>query len=277
MSDRSENEFSVGKVAGQEPGREVEITLVVPVYDEEDNIVPFIKEVKAMLALPHQIVIIYDHDEDLTLRQKSAVLAIDRTVAFVKNSGGRGIVNAIRTGFAAATTRYVVPIMADLSDTPATVRDMYRKVQEGHDLVIASRYCDGGRKVGGPYIKAVLSKIANLSLHKITNIPTHDMTNAFILYRREMLDKIQIKSNGGFEVTMELIAKAYILGYSIAEVPTVNRERASGKSKFKLARWIWNYLYWYFYILIYSVVRRASGATNSRRHIRSPEARDRES
>jgi hypothetical protein len=55
---------------------------------------------------------------------------------------------------------------------------------------------------------------------------------------------------------MELIAKAYILGYRITEVPTINRERATGKSNFRLIKWIRNYLYWYFYILIYSIVRR---------------------
>lgn len=235
---------------------EVEITLVVPVYEEEENIVPFVEEVKAMLNIPYQIVIVYDHDTDSTLNKRDAVLAIDPTVAFVRNAGGSGVINAFRTGFNVAKTRYVVPVMADLSDTPATIALMHQKVLEGYDLVVGSRYCAGGRKIGGPYVKYLLSLIANLSLHKITKIPTHDMTNAFIMYKKEVLDNIYIRSSGGFEVTMELIAKAYILGYRITEVPTINRERATGKSNFRLIKWIRNYLYWYFYILIYSIVRR---------------------
>jgi dolichol-phosphate mannosyltransferase len=55
---------------------------------------------------------------------------------------------------------------------------------------------------------------------------------------------------------MELIAKAYILGYKITEVPTTNRDRRTGRSNFRLIKWIRNYTYWYFYILIYSIVRR---------------------
>lgn len=237
-------------------GTAVEITLVVPVYEEEKNIVPFVREVNAALRIPHQIVIIYDHDNDQTLTKREEVLAIDATVAFVRNTGGSGVINAFRTGFNVAKTRYVVPIMADLSDTPETIGVMREKMLEGYDLVVGSRYCAGGRKVGGPYIKYLLSLIANLSLQKIAKLPIHDMTNAFIMYKKEVLDNIHIRSSGGFEVTMELIAKAYILGYRLTEVPTVNRNRAAGKSNFKLFKWIRNYLYWYFYILIYSVVRR---------------------
>ncbi len=234
---------------------EVEITLLVPVYNEEDNITSLVQEIKKEIPLPHQIVIIFDHDEDTTLRKRDVLLAIDPQIAFVHNTSG-GVINAFRTGFDVATTRYVVPIMADMSDTPATVLDMHRKIGEGYDLVVGSRYCEGGRKVGGPYIKYLLSIIANRTLHKLTGIPTSDMTNAFIMYRKEVLDNIHIRSSGGFEVTMELIAKAYILGYRITEVPTVNRNRATGTSNFRLFKWIRNYLYWYFYILIYSVVRR---------------------
>src|SRR6476619_2520757 len=77
----------------------VEITLVVPVYEEEENIGPFVEEVKATLTIPYQIVVIYDHDTDSTLNKRDTVLAIDPTVIFVRNAGGRGVINAIRTGF----------------------------------------------------------------------------------------------------------------------------------------------------------------------------------
>jgi glycosyltransferase involved in cell wall biosynthesis len=234
---------------------EVEITLIVPVYNEDRNIVHLIEEIKNKIDHLHQIVIIFDHEDDTTLRQRNALLAIDPTIAFVRNTKG-GVISAFRTGFSVARGQYVVPIMADLSDTPSTIPEMYRKICEGYDLVIGSRYCEGGCKIGGPYIKYLLSLIANRSLHWLTGIPTHDMTNAFVMYRKDVLDNIHVRSSGGFEITMELIAKAYILGYRITEVPTINRERATGKSNFKLLDWIGNYLYWYFYIFIYSIVRK---------------------
>jgi dolichol-phosphate mannosyltransferase len=238
------------------PDPRVEITLIVPVYEEEENIIPFLIEVRSKLTLPHQIVVIFDEDRDGTLKRKQEILQIYPTIVFLKNEHGRGIVNAFKTGFANTSTRYVVPIMADLSDTPETIIAMYAIMCEGYDLVVASRYCQGGKKIGGPFIKYLLSLTANITLHKLTKIPIHDMTNAFIMYKTEILDKINIKSTGGFEITMELIAKAYILGCKITEVPTINRERAAGKSRFKIIRWIGKYIYWYFYIVIFSFVNR---------------------
>jgi dolichol-phosphate mannosyltransferase len=156
-------------------------------------------EVKATLTIPYQMVIIYDRDEDPTIKKKELVLRLDPTVVFLKNTNGTGVISAFKTGFNVAKTRYVLPMMADFSDTPATIMEMYRKIEEGYDLVVASRYCAGGRKVGGSYIKYLLSVAANLSLQKITKIPTHDMTNAFILYRKEVLDNIHIRSIGGLK------------------------------------------------------------------------------
>jgi glycosyltransferase involved in cell wall biosynthesis len=235
---------------------EPELTLVVPVYDEAENIVPFLQEVVTKIQIPHQALVIYDDDADSTLHRMGEAQATHGNVVFVKNSFGRGVINAFRTGFAAARTPFIVPIMADLSDTPETVKPMYTKILEGYDLVVGSRYAPGGRKIGGPRLKNILSRFANRSLHLISDIPTHDMTNAFIMYRRELIDEIEITSTGGFEITMEIIAKAYQGGYRISEVPTVNRDRSAGKSKFHLFRWILQYLYWYTYIVVFSLIRK---------------------
>jgi dolichol-phosphate mannosyltransferase len=234
----------------------VEITLVVPVYDEEENIVPFVKEVKSHLNISHRICIIYDDQDDTTLRKRDEVLAIDPTALFIQNTLGNGVINALKTGFSISNTRYIVAIMADLSDTPETINSMYAKIQDGYDLVVASRYCPGGKKIGGPLMKNILSRIGNLSLHYLSRIPTHDMTNAFIIHKKEVLDQINIRSNGGFEVTMEIIAKTFILGNRVTEVPTINRNREAGKSKFRIVSWIMKYIYWYFYILVFSIIKR---------------------
>lgn len=235
---------------------EPEVTLIIPVYDEEHTIVPLVDEIKRCVQPAWRALIIYDQDDDATLRKLDEITSQHDNVVFVRNSRGPGIVNAFRTGFAQADTPFVVPIMADLSDMPETVNVMHERIREGYDMVVASRYAPGGAKIGGPWLKNVLSRIANGTLHALTRIPTHDMTNAFIMYRRPMLDTITIESTGGFEITMEIIAKAFVLGYRITEVPTVNRDRAAGKSKFKLAHWILKYLYWFLYILGCSLRRR---------------------
>jgi dolichol-phosphate mannosyltransferase len=165
---------------------DIEITLVVPVFNEEDNIVPFVKEVSERVSISHRICIIYDHIDDTTLRKKAEILAIEPTAAFIQTRGDAGIINALKTGFEISQTHYIVVIMADLSDTPETINALYAKIQEGYDLVIASRYCKGGNKIGGPKIKKWLSWFANRSLHYLTKIPTHDMTNAYIIHKKKI-------------------------------------------------------------------------------------------
>ena len=234
------------------------VTLLIPVYYEQDNIVPLFEQICQFVSVPHVCMVVYDSDDDPTLLHVNDVLAIDGRAQFVKNAYGPGIINAMRTGFERASTTYIVPLMADLSDSPETVDKMYAKMQEGYDLVVASRYTAGGGKLGGPWLKNGLSRLGNSTLRRLSGIPTHDMTNAFIMHKKEILDQIKIRSSGGFEVTMEIIAKTYILGYRITEVPTINRDRNSGKSNFKLWSWIAHYLYWYLYIVAYSVVKRVN-------------------
>jgi dolichol-phosphate mannosyltransferase len=233
-----------------------ELTLIIPVYEEEHNIVPFVEEIMAHVHSSYIALIIYDHEHDSTLNKVEELTRKSHNVRFVKNQFGAGVINAFKTGFASAETDFIVPIMADLSDMPETVNIMHAKIQEGYDLVVASRYAKHGGKIGGPRIKNVLSALANRSLHTLTGIPTHDFTNAFIMYRKSVIDNIEIRSTGGFEITMEIIAKAYILGCNITEVPTVNRDRAAGKSKFALWKWICNYLYWYCYLVFHSLWKR---------------------
>lgn len=260
-----------GRQAMDDLATDVEVTLVVPVYEEEDNIVPFVREVNRHVKLAHRICIIYDHPEDSTLLKREEVLAIDPTVRFIKNDLGAGIINAFRTGFEVSRTKYIVAIMADLSDTPETINALYEKIQQGYDLVVASRYCKGGAKIGGPRLKYWLSRMGNLSLHRLSGIQTHDMTNAFIIHKRDILSRINIRSTGGFEVTMEIIAKSFILGASIAEVPTVNRDRAAGTSKFRIIKWIGKYLYWWTYIVVYSFVNRINARYQADTHRRVAE------
>ena len=89
-------------------------------------------------------------------------------IHFVKNRFEANVIGAFKTGFEISETKYMVPIMADLSDMPETVDKLYRKIQEGYDLVIASRYMSGGDKIGGPKFKKNAFKI-----HEQHGIPSY--------------------------------------------------------------------------------------------------------
>jgi dolichol-phosphate mannosyltransferase len=165
----------------------------------------------------------------------------------VKNRYGRGVVPAIRTGFDAVPDGPVLVVMADLSDDLAQVDRMLALYDQGCHLVVGSRYMKGGRLIGGPFFKQMLSRWAGTSLYWFRRLPTHDATNAFKIYDRAMVRSFTIESRGGFELNLELTVKAFLAGYRIAEVPSTWRDRTSGQSRFRLWKWLPLYLHWYFY------------------------------
>ncbi len=224
------------------------IEIIIPVYNEGGNIRKTLKQINEKISVNKKVKFIYDFDEDNTIpaihEEKNKY---DFEINLIKNSFGRGALNALKTGLISADEEFVLVMMADLSDDIEIVDKMYEKVNEGYDLVCASRYMKGGKQIGGPFLKKIFSRIAGVSLHYLINIPTHDVTNSFKLYKKELLDQIHIESTGGFELGMEIVVKAYNLGYKITELPSIWYDRVDGESNFKMWNWIPHYLKWYFW------------------------------
>jgi dolichol-phosphate mannosyltransferase len=141
----------------------------------------------------------------------------------------------------------VLVTMADLSDDLTQVDEMYSLYLQGFDLVCGSRYMKGGRLIGGPFFKQALSRFSGLSLHYLRGIPTHDATNSFKLYDAAMVRSLSVESVAGFELGLELTAKAFLNGYRITEIPSTWRDRTAGTSRFRIFNWLPHYLKWYFY------------------------------
>ncbi|KKQ01653.1 MAG: hypothetical protein US11_C0005G0009 [Candidatus Roizmanbacteria bacterium GW2011_GWA2_36_23] len=228
------------------------LSIIIPVYFEEKNIIKVIERIRRAVKTPYTIFIVYDTEKDPTCKsvrnyQKAKT---KHNIILLKNStgNGKGVMNAIKTGFKNAKGEAVVITMADLCDDVAQIDKMFSLVQKGYDIICASRYMKGGRKIGGPLFKSFLSRMAGLTLHYFYKVPTHDSTNAFKMYRRKIFKKIKIASTGGFEYSLEIILKAYRLGYSITEIPTVWKDREAGKSNFKLLGWLPNYIRSYLYV-----------------------------
>ncbi len=168
----------------------------------------------------------------------------------MKNRHGRGVVAAIRTGFEEVGRGPALVIMADLSDDLRIVPQMLALYRRGHRIVCPSRYMRGGRQIGGPWLKRSLSRAAGVSLRWLARFPTHDATNNFRLYDAALVNQMGIESTGGFELALELTAKAFRRGEKIAEVPTTWRDRTAGTSRFRLTKWLPKYLYWYAYAML---------------------------
>jgi len=227
------------------------LNIVVPVYNESETIIKTLDEVRENAMPPCKIWIVYDFDEDTTIPVvKQAEGDYPYPVNLIKNEFGRGALQAIKTGLKRSTDGSALVIMADLSDDLCIVERMREMIErDGFDVVCGSRYMKGGRQIGGPLIKRTMSRVAGISLHLLTGIPTHDVSNSFKMYGERVLSTIEIESNGGFELGMELTVKAFIRGYKVGEIPSTWWDRTAGQSRFRLISWLPNYLHWYFYAI----------------------------
>lgn len=224
------------------------LTIVIPVYNEGANFRALWAELSDGIKTPFTALVVYDFDADNTVPVAQEIIAAGETrIKLVKNAYGRGVTNAIKTGLEAVDSGPVLVTMADLSDELTTVDRMYQLYLQGYDLVCGSRYMPGGRLIGGPFLKQLMSRTSGLTLHWFRGLPTHDATNSFKLYDAQMVRALKVDSVAGFELGLELTVKAFLNGYRIAEIPSVWRDRTAGTSRFRVMHWLPHYLKWYFY------------------------------
>jgi dolichol-phosphate mannosyltransferase len=222
------------------------LSVVIPVYNEGENVVPTLRGVvERTRTRPLEVLVVHDMDEDTTVPVVKRLQEELPEVRLYRNTLGRGALNAMKSGLRAARAPYVLVTMGDGSDDPKDIDPMYDLARQGADVVAGSRYMRGGRQVGGPLLKRSMSRTAGLSLHWLGGLPIHDATSNFRLYSKRLLNQVTIESQGGFELGLELTVKAYRLGLGVAEVPTTWRDRTEGQSRFRLWKWLPRYLHWY--------------------------------
>ena len=168
---------------------------------------------------PKEIIVVWDFDGDTTRPVVERLVAELPGLRGHRNDLGRGVLNAMRAGIATARGSLVLISMADGSDEPGVVDPMVALARGGAAVVSASRYMRGGRQVGGPPLKRLLSRTAGLTLHWFGGVATHDPTNNFKLYRRDFLDSVSIESKAGFELALELTVKATLAGRRVGRGP----------------------------------------------------------
>ena len=218
----------------------------MPVYNEGENVVPTLRGVvERTRTRPLEVLVVHDFDEDTTVPVVKRLQVELPELRLHRNDLGRGALNALKSGLAAARAPYVLVTMGDGSDDPADIDAMYALAHGGADVVAGSRYMRGGHQVGGPLLKRSMSRAAGLSLHWLGGLPIHDATSNYRLYSKRLLQRVSIESSGGFELGLELTVKAYALGMPVAEVPTTWRDRTAGQSRFRLWKWLPRYLRWY--------------------------------
>jgi dolichol-phosphate mannosyltransferase len=213
-----------------------DVTVVIPAWNESDNLdllLPALKELFAELRLRVQIVVADGGSTDGTPE------AAARWGARVVPQAEPGYGAALLAGFAAADGAYVVTMDADLSHRPSFLEAFWRHRHEA-EVLIASRYVPGGRAEIG-VVRRVLSVLLNLAYARALSMPLKDLSSGFRMYRRDVLAGVPLASRG-FDMLEELLIRIDADGWRIREIPFHYMSRGSGRSHVRLLRFGWAYL-----------------------------------
>jgi len=227
------------------------LSIIIPAHNEEESIVDVITGIESSLEIPHELIVVNDHSADRTAELVRVLAKKYPAIQLVSNPGKKGFAEAVKSGLSQAHNELIVFIMADSCDDTQSIKAMLKKIGEGYDVVCGSRYIKGGARIGGSRVKGFFSFLAGISMFHLTGIPTHDVVNTFKMYRKSVLDSIEMRA-ASFEISMELSLRAYYAGFKVTEVPTVWKERKKGKSSFNLLKLFPKYLRFY----LWAIARR---------------------
>lgn len=232
------------------------VSIVIPAFNEGDNVLPGLRAIHKLAMAEKEILVVVDSETDTTVSPvRGLSLELDNIRVLV-NTFGPGPGNAIRFGFMHAQAPTVVVSMADGCDDASQIDELTRLVERGVVIAAASRYMPGGQQVGGPRVKRFLSRLAGKSFALFTGVGTRDVTNSFKAYRKSFVESVQIHSKDGFEIGIELVAKARRLHLPVAEIPTTWIDRSFGNSNFQLGKWLPSYIKWYLFGLGFEMVNK---------------------
>ena len=213
------------------------LSVVIPAYNEEENIKPTVIEIITVLRkeqIPFEIIVVNDNSKDKTPEVVKSIQSENKEVILVNRTPPGGFGRAIRTGLENFSGDIVVIVMADLSDDPLDIVKYYRKIEEGYDCVYGSRFTQSSIVRDYPTYKLIVNRIINTMIQLIFLTKHNDLTNAFKAYRSYVIKNIAPLHACHFNITIELSLSALIRQYKIATVPINWYGRKWGQSNLKL-------------------------------------------
>ena len=223
------------------------LDLVVPIYNEGKKILTLLKLFEKNIKTKFRVLLCYDYENDDIFNFKKYFKNFHFEIILVKNKG-QGPCTAIKEGlYYDGQSDCTIVYPADDLINHNIIDKMYSKFTLGDHVVVASRFIEGGSMKGCPIIKSFLVRVASSTLYFFSSIPVRDASNGFRLFSRKLLNEVNIESKLGFAYSLELLAKCNRIGFKIGEIPAQWEERSEGSSRFKILKWLPDYLYWYFY------------------------------
>ena len=228
----------------------VKLDIIIPVYNEDENILRLFKAIEDEVICNFRILICYDSESDKTLQYVKSTNVINKEILLIKNPN-QGPNSAIIEGINSSKADIILIYMADDFENVKLINSMVNLIERGNELVIPSRFITGGKMLGAKKIKKMITIIGSCLIYYLARIPFRDCTNAFKMFSGSLKDKIKLDSTTGFTYALELTTKAYLSNIKITEIPSTWIETKNRKTNFKIIKWLPYYVYW----LIYSIVR----------------------
>lgn len=215
------------------------ISIVIPAYNEEGNIPRLLDNLISLRKREGwdcEIVVSNDNSRDRTgeIAEEYSAKYGDITVVH-RTEGEHGMGHALKDGTRKSSGDIVVWVMGDCSDNLETIPEMLKKIDEGFDMVIGSRYMPGGSRGELSKDKALLGQLYTTICRLVFGIPVHDLTNAFRAFKREVFEDVKPES-GDFAISPEFSLKAHMKKYRIGQVPTTYYNRRAGQANFKIMK-----------------------------------------
>ncbi|KGF72009.1 family 2 glycosyl transferase [Neosynechococcus sphagnicola sy1] len=229
----------------------MKLSVVIPAHNEEGCLYSTVSHLVSTLeaeGIRHEVVIINDNSTDQTPGICQTLADEFKTVRHVDNQPPNGFGFAVRRGLVEFRGDAVAIMMADASDDPKDLVKAYWKLQEGFDCVFGSRFNKNAVVVDYPWHKLVINRWANWFVDKLFRLHYNDVTNAFKVYRREVIEGIQPILSHHFNLTVELPLKAIVRGFSYAVIPMNWYNRKTGISKLKIKEMGSRYLFIVLYV-----------------------------
>ena len=223
------------------------LTILMPVKNDGLNLTIMLKILKAVVDVPHEVLVVVDRADDDSLTVVDTMSPEYPTIRAVHNTLGAGIVNALRVGVSQARGTYVLIFAADEVGPVLAIDDMIALMEQGCDFVSCTRYAYGGRRLGGSWIGGMLSRLANWLFCRLSGCRLTDATTGIKMFRPELFEQLHLEARPiGWAVAFEMGIKAQLAGLKLGEVPIVSIDRLyGGKSTFVLGPWASEYLRWF--------------------------------
>ena len=223
------------------------ISIILPTYNEAENIVPLIKEIDRVIKAKKEIIVVDDNSPDGTSKIVTNFIKKNKTkkIKLKTRLSNRGLTNSIKEGIKLSKGDVVVWMDCDFSMPPFVINQLLEKIYEGYDISVGSRFVKGGqfkkteKGKKDSVLAIILSRMMNYVIQFILGNNFKDYTSGFIAARKKVFKKVHLRGDYG-EYFIDLIHKSFAYKFKITEVPYICLPRSKGESK--TGSNLWQYL-----------------------------------